>query len=351
MSGGCLTPVGSERSRPTGNLETARLDTPLFAIENLQVSFDGRTALHGVDLSIRRGEALGMVGESGCGKSVTWLASLGLLPPKARATGAVRLEGEDILNAPARKLEQVRGRRVAMIFQDPSSSLNPVLRVGRQIGEALSLHRGLFGASRRAEAKRLLDLVNMPDSAGRLNAYPHELSGGQNQRVMIAMALAGNPDLLVADEPTTALDATVQAQILALLDRLRRETGMALVLISHDLGAVADICERVCVMYAGRVIEEAPVDAVFDDPRHPYTHGLIAALPEIDGPRQRLAPIPGIVPEPWRLPPGCAFAPRCGFAGADCGDGAPPLAVAAAGRRLACRHPEWREAATQRNAA
>ncbi len=328
------------------------MQQPLFSISDLRIAFDGRPTLHGVDLSIRRGEALGLVGESGCGKSITWLASLGLLPAKARTSGSVKLDGVEILNAAPRVLDTVRGRRVAMIFQDPSSSLNPVLRIGRQIGEALALHRGLTGAAQRAEAKRLLDIVGMPDSANRLNSYPHELSGGQNQRVMIAIALAGEPDLLVADEPTTALDTTVQAQILALIDQLRRETGMALALISHDLGAVAQTCERICVMYAGRIIEEAGVDDLFESPRHPYTRGLIAALPEIDGPRRRLDPVPGAVPEPWNLPPGCAFAPRCTIATSICAEALPRLqALDEPGHRAACHHCEGAAKPQARQAA
>ncbi len=283
----------------------------LVSLRGLAVSFDGQPALRGIDLDLARGEALGLVGESGCGKSVTWLAALGLLPGKARITGSVRLGGEELLGAPASTLERVRGGRVAMIFQDPASSLNPVHRVGTQIMEALRLHRGITGGAAREEARRLLDLGLIPDAAGRVDAYPHEFSGGQNQRVMIAMALAGDPEMLVADEPTTALDVTIQAQILELLRALRRERNMALVLISHDLGVVADSCERVAVMYAGRIVEEAPVARLFDGPAHPYAQGLLGALPPIDGPRRRLAAIPGGVPEPWAMPRGCAFAPRC----------------------------------------
>jgi len=284
---------------------------PLVSLRNLAVSFDGVPALRGVDLDVMPGEAVGLVGESGCGKSVTWLAALGLLPGRARVTGSVTLEGSELLGAPARVLERVRGARIAMIFQDPASSLNPVHRIGTQVAEAVALHQGLSRGLARAQAKRLLDQVGMPDAARRMEAYPHELSGGQNQRVMIAMALAGQPELLVADEPTTALDVTIQAQILDLLGALRRELNMALVLISHDLGVVAETCERVAVMYAGRIVEQAPVGALFDDPGHPYTQGLLGALPPIDGPRRPLASIPGGVPEPWAMPPGCAFAPRC----------------------------------------
>ena len=307
-------------------------EAPLVALQGLTVAFDGQPALRGIDLSIAPGEAVGMVGESGCGKSVTWLAALGLLPARARIGGSARIGGQELLGAPAALLEKVRGGRIAMIFQDPASSLNPVHRIGRQITEALALHRGMTGAAARAEARRLLDQVGIPDAARRLDAYPHELSGGQNQRVMIAIALAGRPELLVADEPTTALDVTIQAQILDLLSSLRRETGMALVLISHDLGVVAEACDRVAVMYAGRIVEEAPVARLFDAAAHPYTQGLIGALPPIDGPRRPLAAIPGGVPEPWAMPPGCAFAPRCAYRQAAC-DAAVPQTT-----RLDARH-------------
>ncbi|MBS7792287.1 ABC transporter ATP-binding protein [Roseococcus sp. SDR] len=316
----------------------------LVAIRDLTVGFDGQAALRGISLDVAPGEALGLVGESGCGKSVTWLAALGLLPAKAMVTGSVRLAGEELLGAAPATLERVRGGRVAMIFQDPSSSLNPVLRVGAQITEALALHQGLHGAAARAEARRLLDQVGIPDAARRLDAYPHEFSGGQSQRVMIAMALAGRPDLLVADEPTTALDVTIQAQILELLAALRRETEMALVLISHDLGVVAETCDRVAVMYAGRIVEEAPVEALFERPAHPYSWGLLGALPELEGPRRRLAAIPGGVPEPWAMPPGCAFAPRCPRRDAGC-DFAPPAPRSVGpAHRAACLHPARAEA-------
>jgi peptide/nickel transport system ATP-binding protein len=250
---------------------------PLLSIRDLAVDFGGAPALRGISLDVHPGEALGLVGESGCGKSVTWLAALGLLPKKARVTGRVTLRGEEMLGAKPARLDHLRGGTVAMIFQDPASSLNPVHRIGKQIVEALALHQGLTGAAARAEARRLLDQVGMPDAARRLDAYAHELSGGQNQRVMIAMALAGQPELLVADEPTTALDVTIQAQILDLLQALRRERNMALVLITHDLGVVAETCERVAVMYAGRIVEEAPVERLFAAPMHPYAQGLLGA--------------------------------------------------------------------------
>jgi peptide/nickel transport system ATP-binding protein len=314
---------------------------PLVSIRGLIVRFDGVPALRGVDLDIAKGEAVGLVGESGCGKSVTWLAALGLLPPSAEIEGSVRLSnqagaGEELVGAAVPALEHVRGRRVAMIFQDPASALNPVHRVGRQVAEALRLHRGLDGASARTEARRLFEQVGIPDAGRRLDAYPHEMSGGQNQRVMIAMALAGQPEMLVADEPTTALDATIQAQILDLLRDLQRETGMALVLISHDLGVVADLCSRVGVMYAGRIIEEAPSEVLFAHPQHPYTQGLLAALPEMEGARRRLAAIAGGVPEPWAMPPGCAFAPRCDRAEPACDARVPAFRYVGRSHRAAC---------------
>jgi len=310
------------------------------SIRGLTVDFDtGKRvvrALHGIDLDVGKGEAVGLVGESGCGKSITWLAALGLLGKSARVGGEVRLDGRNLVGAPVAELEHVRGRRIAMIFQDPSSSLNPVHRVGRQLGEAIRLHRGLAGAAVDAEARRLLDRVHIADAGRRLGDYPHELSGGMNQRVMIAMALAGQPDLLIADEPTTALDATIQAQILELLSEIRRDGGMALVLISHDLGVVAENTDRVCVMYAGRIVEDAPSDTIFGAPTHPYTQGLLAALPELEGPRRRLRAIAGVVPEPANLPPGCSFAPRCERAIADCGRAPPVAAELVRGHRVAC---------------
>jgi peptide/nickel transport system ATP-binding protein len=319
---------------------------PLVAIEGLTVAFDGITVLHGIDLVVHQGEAFGLVGESGSGKSVTWLAALGLLPRRARIAGRVRLDGADILGAPEAALERVRGGRIAMIFQDPASALNPVLTVRRQIGEVLARHRGLSGRAIGAEARRLLDLVGIPDAERRLSAYPHEFSGGQSQRVMIAMALAGKPDLLVADEPTTALDVTIQAQILDLIGLVRRETGMALVLISHDLGVIAQTCERVAVMYAGRIVEEAPADLLFEHPAHPYARGLIGALPPLAGPRQRLLAIAGTVPNPRAMPPGCAFAPRCSHAAEPCRARIPSLARLADGRRAACVLAAHREPTT-----
>lgn len=284
------------------------MTVPLVEIAGLTVDFekDGRLsrAVDAIDLTVAPGEAVGIVGESGSGKSVTWLAALGLLPARARIRGSVRLDGQQLIAAAPHLLEQVRGKRIAMIFQDPSSCLNPVHRIGWQLVEALKLHRRLGAASAQAEALRLLDQVGIADAGRRLGDFPHQLSGGLNQRVMIAMALAGQPDLLVADEPTTALDATIQAQILGLLGGIRRDTGMAMVLISHDLGVVAENVNRVAVMYAGRLVEEALATDLFGTARHPYTQGLLAALPTLTGPRRRLAAIPGTVPEPGEAPAG-----------------------------------------------
>jgi peptide/nickel transport system ATP-binding protein len=312
---------------------------PLLALDSFSVSF--RTGdvpapvVHGVDLAVAPGEALGVVGESGCGKSVTWLAALRLLGRQAVTSGRVLLDGRDLTSVAERELAAIRGGRVGLVSQDPTSSLNPVHRIGRQIGETLRLHRGLRGAAAEAEALRLLDRVGIADARHRLWQYPHELSGGMNQRVMIAIALAGEPDLLVADEPTTALDATIQAQILDLLRDIRQDTGMALVLISHDLGVVAELCGRIAVMYAGRVVETGPTSDLLDDPRHPYTRGLLAALPDLEGPRTRLRPLPGTVPAPQALPPGCAFAPRCPSCAPLCNRIVPPLTAAGGPRRQA----------------
>jgi peptide/nickel transport system ATP-binding protein len=311
-------------------------DPPLLEIRDLTVSFGSHPVVTGLNLAVGRGEAVGIVGESGSGKSVTWLAVLGLLPGTPVVQGLVLLGRENIIDAPAESLSRVRGGRIGLIFQDPISALNPIQRVGKQVIEALRLHRGLTGPAARQEARRLFERVGIPDAERRLDRYPHELSGGQNQRVMIAMALAGAPDLLVADEPTTALDVTIQAQILALIEQLRRDMNMSLVLISHDLSVVAEVCDRIVVMYAGRIMETGPARALLDAPAHPYTRGLVSAAPVLSGERQRLEPIRGHVPEPWNMPPGCAFAPRCRHATAECSAGLPALRTLAGGRQAAC---------------
>ncbi len=312
------------------------MTAPIAEIRGLRVAFGPAQVVRGIDLTVAPGEALGVVGESGCGKSVTWLAALGLLPGSARVSGKARLGDTELLGAAPAVLDSIRGGRIGMIFQDPASALNPVHRIGRQIAEALGLHRGLSGAAAREEARRLLDRVGIPDAANRLNAYPHEMSGGQNQRAMIAMAIAWQPDLLIADEPTTALDVTIQAQILDLLADLRRDLGMALVLISHDLGVVADLCSRVAVMYAGRIVEEGPARDLFAAPAHPYTEGLLAALPSLTGPKRAPRPIEGTVPDPASLPEGCAFAPRCHRATSVCVAKDPAPRVVGDNREAAC---------------
>ena len=314
-------------------MTAANLESPLIDIRDLSISFQTRhrdfRVLDGVSLAVQRGESLGLVGESGSGKSVTWLAAIGLLGSRAHVTGEVWMDGVDLLRLGDQQLSKFRGRKIAMIFQDASSALNPVRRIGAQLVESLRLHKGLQGAAAITEAKRLLDRVQIPNAAQRLRDYPHQLSGGMNQRVMIAMAISAGPDLLIADEPTTALDATVQAQILSLLDELRRDEGMAMVLISHDFGVVAECCDRVAVMYAGRVVEQSENPEIFKATAHPYTMGLLAAIPDSATAGQTSRPIPGSVPEPWNLPPGCVFEPRCGYAIPECRVADPRLARAA----------------------
>ncbi|WP_119420652.1 ABC transporter ATP-binding protein [Desertibaculum subflavum] len=318
---------------------------PRLAFRDLKVSFAAERGLvpvvHGVSFDVLPGGTLGLVGESGCGKSVTCMAALGLLGPRAVVSGSATLDGRELIGASTAELDRVRGGRIAMIFQDPMSSLNPVHSVGRQIRESLSLHRGLEGRAAEAEAKRLLDRVGIPSAGQRMKEYPHQLSGGMNQRAMIAIALAGEPDVLIADEPTTALDVTIQAQILDLLADIRAETGMAIVLISHDLGVIAETCDDVAVMYCGRIVERAPVETLFAGPRHPYTIGLLHSLPRLETQIGALEPIAGVVPEPWAAPAGCAFAPRCSGASALCHAKAPQLARSG-GRSVACHHPQIR---------
>jgi len=281
----------------------------------------------GISFSVEAGRTLGIVGESGCGKSVTSLAIMGLLasPPARVAGGEIWFDGQNLLALPAPRLRDLRGDQLSMIFQEPMSALNPSLTIGDQIGEVLIRHRGLTSDAALAEAVTLLRLVGIPGPERRVQEYPHRLSGGMRQRVVIAMALACQPKLLIADEPTTALDVTIQAQILDLLRRLRDETGTAIILITHDLGVIAELADEVLVMYAGRVVERAPVGRLFDAPQHPYTIGLLGAVARLDTPVDRLAVIAGSVPSPHQAPAGCRFHPRCPFAIARCRTEVPPL--------------------------
>ncbi|MEU5384965.1 dipeptide ABC transporter ATP-binding protein, partial [Kitasatospora cineracea] len=315
---------------PTARATPVAPTAPLLAVRDLTVDFGGHPAVRGVDLELHRGETLGLVGESGSGKSVTALAVLGLLPATARTGGSVRLDGRELLGLPARQLAAVRGRRIAMVFQDPLSAFTPVYRIGDQLAEAVRVHQDLGRAAARKRAADLLDLVGIPDPARALDAFPHEFSGGMRQRAMIAMAVANDPDVLLADEPTTALDVTIQAQVLEVLRTAQRETGAALVLVSHDLGVIAGSADRVAVMYAGRIVETAPVDDLFAAPRHPYTLGLIGAVPRLDGPGRALVPIPGAPPATGEPPtPGCAFAARCPLVEDRCHQDEPPLTALA----------------------
>jgi oligopeptide/dipeptide ABC transporter ATP-binding protein len=322
---------------------------PLLEIHDLVTAFHtpaGRVpAVDGVSLSIPRGGAVGLVGESGCGKSVTAMSVLGLVAAPGRIEqGKILLEVDgrplDLVGLPEGRLRQVRGGRVGMIFQEPMTSLNPVFTIGSQVAEAVRLHRPVTPAAARARALELFRLVRIADPERRLDEYPHQLSGGMRQRVMIAMALACEPDLLIADEPTTALDVTIQAQILELLADLRRRLGMALLLITHDLGVVAETCDHVAVMYAGKIVEQAPAAELFARPLHPYTIGLLAARPEHrTGTGEPLAAIPGMVPQPRDFPAGCRFHPRCPFAREPrCTAEPPELRALAPGHLVRCHH-------------
>jgi oligopeptide/dipeptide ABC transporter ATP-binding protein len=293
-----------------------RGDRPLLEVKGLRTSFYTRDgvvrAVDGIDFHVDRGEIMGLVGESGCGKSVTSLSIMRLIakPGKIEA-GEIVFDGEDLLKLPDGRMRGIRGNRISMIFQQPTSSLNPVWNVGRQVEEVLRIHRGMKGNAATARALELLKMVGIPDPERRLKTFPHEMSGGMAQRIMIAMALACEPELLIADEPTTALDVTIQAQILDLMRNLRDETGTAIVLITHDLGVVAEMCDRVAVMYAGEIVEHTDVTTLFRRPQHPYTQGLIGSIPVVGDVRDELAVIPGNVPNLIDLPAGCRFAPRC----------------------------------------
>jgi peptide/nickel transport system ATP-binding protein len=320
------------------------LSEPLLEVEDLSVRFETDAgSVHAVDrmsLRLEPREVLGIVGESGCGKSVTALSILGLLPPTARVTGSVQFEGLDLLHASRAQLRKVRGRKISFVFQEPMTSLNPVFKVGRQIEEALREHLGLSRQAARERSIHLLDLVHIPDPRRRVDEYPHQLSGGMRQRVMIAMALACDPKILIADEPTTALDVTIQAGILDLLRELRERLGTAIVLITHNLGVVADLADRVVVMYAGRKAEEAPAEELFEHPQHPYTIGLLGAIPRPGAAHNgKLQEIPGRVPSLAELPGHCAFADRCPRADELSWAEVPQLRIVRPDHAVACFHP------------
>jgi len=320
----------------------------LLEVDDLRVTFGGRDradvrAVDGVSFSVDAGQTIGLVGESGCGKSVTSLAIMGLLPSTGvRVAGSVSFDGQELLTMTTDEMRDIRGRDITMVFQDPMTSLNPVITIGLQVTEVLSRHRGMDKSDARAEAASLLRRVGIPDPDRRLKDYPHQLSGGMRQRALIAMALACQPRVMIADEPTTALDVTIQAQILDLLKQLTEETGAALIMITHDLGVVAGLCDRVNVMYSGRIVESAPRRELFADPRHPYTHGLLASIPRLDHPRGTpLTPIPGSPRDvlPWAQ--GCAFSPRCSQPVDSCVQQAPALGpIGTSGvHDLRCHHP------------
>ncbi len=311
---------------------------PILAVENLSITLGGNRIVDGLSFSLQTGKTLAIVGESGCGKSVTALALMGLLPPGSqnKVTGSVRFEGRELLDLDRRAFADLRGDRIAMIFQEPMTALNPVFRIGDQLTETIIRHRGVTPAKARERAIEMLARVRVPEPEARLRAYPHELSGGMRQRVMIAMALANDPALIVADEPTTALDVTIQAQILALVGDLQRETGTAMILITHDLGVVAEAADDVAVMYAGRFAETAPVGSLFDDPQHPYTLGLMGSAPSLGRRAGALATIPGAVPPPRLYGHGCRFAPRCPFVIDECRREKPPLERLGEGHFAAC---------------
>ena len=353
------TATSSSGATSTGTLTRGRTQSlpgfdasaPLLQVTDLNVRFpteDGLVhAVRGVDYTLRSGEVLGIVGESGSGKSVTSLAVMGLLPSNARVTGSVKYRGQELLGQNDRSMSRVRGKGVSMIFQDPMTSLDPVYRVGAQIEETLRIHdRNLSSKAAEARAVELLELVGIPNAGDRVRSYPHEFSGGMRQRVVIAIAMANQPEVIIADEPTTALDVTVQAQILEVLQTALQETGAAMVMITHDLGVVAGIADRVLVMYAGRPVEIGSVEDIYYEPRMPYTLGLLGSLPRLDAPtRERLTPILGSPPSLVNMPPGCPFAPRCPLHIPQCDEAEPPLFQTGPGHSAACIRTEQVEQA------
>lgn len=336
---GIITLDGSA-VRPAVNTRSARIGGPALSVTDLSVRRGSVALVENTSLSVATGETLCLVGESGCGKSLTCTAIMGLIDAPLAAEGSIRLLGREIADLPERRLNGVRGRDVAMIFQDPMAALNPIQRVGAQVAEILSVHGTTSAAERGREVLALFERVGLPDPARQARAYPHQLSGGMCQRVMIAMAIACRPKVLIADEPTTALDVTIQAQILRLLRELQDDTGMAIVFVTHDLGVVAEIADRVAVMYSGRVVEEAGVHEIFDAPRHPYTRALMACRVGTGQPGTALPAITGSVPAPSARPDGCIFAPRCDHAGPLCLVRPALTQRGTSGTRVACHHPE-----------
>jgi peptide/nickel transport system ATP-binding protein/oligopeptide transport system ATP-binding protein len=316
--------------------------TPLLSVANLTTTFQTArgeaAAIEDISFDLAEGEILGIVGESGSGKSVTALTIMGLLPtPPARvAAGSVHFANQDLLRLSDSAMRRMRGPGMAMVFQEPMTSLNPVFTIGAQLTETIRAHETLSQRDTFARAVEMLDKVGIPSAATRMADYPHQLSGGQRQRVMLAIALSCRPKLLIADEPTTALDVTIQAQILDLIMDLRDQTGMAIMIITHNMGVIAETADRVLVMYAGRVIEQAPVATLFDNPLHPYTKGLLSCVPTLDQRKERLEAIPGTLPEPGRRPPGCRFAPRCSLAIPACSETIPPLTAHGPSHAAAC---------------
>jgi oligopeptide/dipeptide ABC transporter ATP-binding protein len=312
---------------------------PLLSVDGLSIRMRGAPTdlVDGLSFDVAAGETVCIVGESGCGKSLTALALMGLLqtPPLLRTGGTARIEGRDLFAMSEAERREIRGGRMAMIFQEPMSSLNPALKIGEQIAESVRRHQGLGRDDARARAREMLERVRIPAPEKRLDEYPHQLSGGMRQRAMIAMAMANDPKVLIADEPTTALDVTIQAQILDLMRELQRDTGAALILITHDLGVVAEMADRVVVMYAGRVVEAGPAAAVFHDPQHPYTIGLMSSMPSLGARTEKLVTIPGVVPSPMAMPEGCRFQSRCPFAQAGCAT-RPPFTDLGGGHGVAC---------------
>ena len=315
----------------------------LLRVRNLRVRFetaDGTVnAVNGVDLGVEAGQSIAVVGESGSGKSQIMFAIMGLLARNGSASGSVELEGREVLNLAEEELNRIRSRHIAMVFQDPMTALNPYLRISDQMTEVLTVHRGMSRREAREEAVRMLEAMDIPDARSRIGMYPHEYSGGMRQRVLVAMALLCRPRLLIADEPTTALDVTVQQQIMRLLSEARSEQGTALILVTHDVGVVAGHCDEMVVLYGGRIMESGPVEAVFAAPRHPYTRGLLNAVPRLDRDDEDLPAIPGDPPDAQRLPAGCPFAERCPRADERCRRVLPALESFAPRRAAACHHP------------